>query len=187
MCHTHSWPQYLNLQLSNMYLIIKTSMSVGYSIVGYSTIKTWLVLFSGDPSVNTTLRSSVDECETGVNVIRWDYCITLKFREHFIFALIRESAWFAKFKCSWKLSAGPELSETFYGLKIGQIGAELRAFKVSMFGLGILELQWHSIWYHVVPHLLIAAIENVKLMVLFMTALSVYGHRLIMRRRHTGI
>ncbi len=38
------------------------------------------------------------------------YCITLKFREHFIFALIRESAQFAKFKCSWKLSAGPELS-----------------------------------------------------------------------------
>ncbi len=59
------------------------------------------------------------------------YCITLKFREHFIFALIRESARFAKCKCSWKLSAPRELSETFYGLKIGQLGAELRTFKVG--------------------------------------------------------
>ncbi len=47
------------------------------------------------------------------------YCKTLKFREHFIFAQIRESARFANFQCSRNFSTGPELSKTFYGLKIG--------------------------------------------------------------------
>ncbi len=47
------------------------------------------------------------------------YCKTLKFREHFISAQIRESARFAKIKCSRKFSASPELSKTFYVIKIG--------------------------------------------------------------------
>ena len=42
------------------------------------------------------------------------YCKTLKFREHFNFAQIRES----------------ELSKTFYGIKIGWLGAKLHYFKV---------------------------------------------------------
>ena len=58
-----------------------------------------------------------------------NYCKTLKFREHFIIAQIRESAKFAKFKCSGKLSTDPKLSGTFYEIEIGQSGAKLQHFK----------------------------------------------------------
>ncbi len=64
----------------------------------------------------------------------WHYCITLKFREHLIFAQIRESVRFAKIKCSRKFSIGPQLSETFYGIEIGQFGAKLHPIRILHIG-----------------------------------------------------
>ena len=56
--------------------------------------------------------------------------------KHQIFVSTLFSRKFAKFKCTRKFSAGPELSETFYGLKIGQIAAEIQLWHVIILFFG---------------------------------------------------
>ncbi len=62
------------------------------------------------------------------NVIQ--YCITLYFREHFIFAQIREPAKFAKIQCSRIFWIFHQLSIGTLFVKIGPLLRELQPFKV---------------------------------------------------------